>query len=113
MSLVVAGVGVFWTIGAMSVGAPWFFTGFGVMFVVMALCGAGANFYNATSRQRFSTFDVMRHDHEPDPLDDFVADPHRRDPIVPRSSTGRFCPQCGEPAASDFRFCPGCGSELV
>lgn len=56
--IVVAIFGVIWTIGALSMGAPPFFALFGLLFVVMAIAGVVYNFYNATSRNRMSSFDV-------------------------------------------------------
>ncbi|MCP4643901.1 MAG: zinc ribbon domain-containing protein, partial [bacterium] len=60
---VVAGIaaaafGVFWTFGAMSMGAPPFLGLFGVVFVVLAIVGVGYNLFNATSRDRMSTLDI-------------------------------------------------------
>src|SRR5882757_11061776 len=50
--------GVFWTVGATSMGAPGFFTAFGVMFVCVAIFNIFYSLHNATSRRRFSTFDI-------------------------------------------------------
>jgi hypothetical protein len=111
--LVVAGFGVFWCITAASVGAPWFFVGFGVAFVTLALLGSGSSFYNAMSRRRFSSFDVVAAGREPDPLDPYVAETPIRDDLVPGRSTECFCTQCGKPADADHRFCRACGSEIV
>lgn len=113
MGLVVAVFGVFWCITAAGAGAPWFFVGFGVVFVTIALLGSGSSFYNATSRRRFSSFDIVAAGREPDPLDPYVAETPLRDDIVPQRSKDRFCTQCGEAADIDHRFCRACGSEIV
>ena len=57
-SVIVALVGVAWTIGAVSMGAG-YMAFFGVAFIVIALINAGEGFYNATADKRMSVADVV------------------------------------------------------
>lgn len=62
--------GVIWMIGAARIGAPGFFVAFGVVFVLMALCGVFFNLVNATSENRYSSFDLTEPGEEIDPLNE-------------------------------------------
>lgn len=111
--------GVIWTVGAMSIGAPPFFALFGVLFVGMAIVSAVYNFYNATSRNRMSTFDVTTNAEESDPIADALGyrDASRQSPqggssLGPRQFPGDHCPFCGAKAGPDFDFCPKCGKDI-
>ena len=107
--ILVAIFGVFWTIGASSMGAPPFFTLFGVVFILIAIGGVIYNFYNATSDKRFSDYDITAPGEEPDPLD-----PKRNKQSFPASFTEKpaFCPYCGTALQKTFEFCPQCGKNI-
>ncbi|MFC5049077.1 zinc ribbon domain-containing protein [Rubritalea spongiae] len=107
MSIFAAIFGVFWTIGATSMGAPSMFTAFGVIFIMAAIGSAIFNFYNATSKNRFSTFEVTRSNDEPDPLS-----PKRTSSGVPPANRTSFCPYCGTSLKEDYKFCPKCGKNI-
>jgi len=66
--VVAAVFAVIWTVGAASKGAPGFFVLFGVVFVIMAIAGVIYNLYNATQKNRISTFDITKGSEEPDPI---------------------------------------------
>ena len=108
-SIVVGVVGVGWTVMASSMGAPGFFTLFGVAFVVLALAGAVYNLKNATGKNRFSTFDVTDGHEEPDPLNAYFGG---RGEEAGAKDAAAFCPYCGAEAEDGFRFCKKCGKEL-
>lgn len=61
--------GVFWTSMASNKGAPGLFVLFGVVFVLAGLGSAAYNFHNATSKNRFSHYDITVPGEEIDPLD--------------------------------------------
>ena len=105
MSAVVAVFGVFWTIAALSIGAPVFFALFGVGFVVMAIVQAVYNYKNATGKERFSVMDIVDDDEEGDPTDRWVEG--SVDAEV--EAEVNFCPYCGAKAEKTFRFCQKCG----
>ena len=106
-SVIAAIFGVFWTIGAVQMGAPLFFALFGVLFVVLAAVQAWYNFHNASSSNRFSTFDIVDSHEESDPLD-----PRRTSSNEASGDSPRYCPYCGTPLAADYQFCPECGKKL-
>jgi len=112
--------GVCWTIGAASMGAPWFFVLWGVVFVGLAVVGIAYNFHNAMQRDRMSSFDITTGQEEGDPVAralgyDPRADderPGRRDKEERRRFDGDFCPFCGAEASRDFDYCPKCGKDI-
>ena len=106
-SVIVALVGVAWTIGAVSMGAG-YMAFFGVAFIVIALINAGEGFYNATADKRMSVADVVDAGEEPDPLNECFG--AREDPQSPQPAA--YCPYCGTPVEPDFVFCPRCGKTL-
>lgn len=98
-SAVVSVFGIFWTIMAVSMGAPIFFALFGIIFVVMGIAQTAYNFKNATGKERFSEYDIMDSSEEPDPLNKFFAG-------------DEFCPYCGAEAEKDYQYCAKCGKKL-
>ncbi len=124
--VIAAVFGVFWTIAAASMGAPGFFVFFGIVFVFVGIGRAIYAFYNATSPNRFSEYDITTHDEESDPLSDAFgrsslhrnADHpahHDRHPDIgaePRKYEGDYCPFCGSAVQPDFDFCPKCGKDI-
>ena len=108
--LAAAAFGVFWTIMASSMGAPGFFVAFGVIFILMALGGAAYNFYNATSRNRFSDFDITGPGEEVDPLERR----HREAPAAPVEGGKKpaYCSDCGSKLQATYEYCPNCGKDV-
>lgn len=122
----VALFGVFWTIAAASMGAG-IMVPFGLIFICFALVGAVYNFKNATSKNRYSSFDITDGNEEPDPLNQRYGnqsynqydynqpDYHQGYDSYSRpeaDSDSAFCPYCGNPVEGDYRFCNKCGKEL-
>lgn len=107
--------GVIWTIMASKMGAPMFFPIFGVLFIVMGIVQAVFHFKNATSKNRFSSFDITEDGEEVDPLEqrftDIKTSSVNTDTLKSKKNAG-FCPYCGECVSVDCEFCPKCGKEL-
>jgi len=110
--VVAAVFGVFWTVSASNMGAPGFFVLFGVVFVLMGLGGAAYHFYNATSENRFSEYDITVPGEEIDPLDPR----NRKEDSSPEpqkfEEKPSFCPYCGTKLKAFYEFCPNCGKDI-
>ena len=112
-SLIAAVFGVFWTIGAASMGAPVFFCLFGVVFVILGIVQAVYNFKNATGKNRCSSFDIVDSTEEPDPWDQrFGETPGSPADRAQPGDGVRYCPYCGAEAGEGFAFCAKCGRKL-
>ncbi len=112
--------GVFWTISSVSIGAPLMFPLFGVFFIVMSILNFVFNYKNATSKNRFSTFDIVDSTSEPDPLSLITnqnqSDAENKAESVTDDSSEQikvnYCPYCGTAVGEDFDFCASCGMSL-
>ena len=118
--------GVFWTIMAVSMGAG-FMVPFGLIFIGFAVVGVIYNMKNATSKNRYSAFDITDGNEEPDPLNQRYGNQGYNQYDYNSSSNSQgydaygrpeetedsaFCPYCGNPVEGDYRFCNKCGKEL-
>ena len=111
-SLAVGVFGIVWTFAAASMGAPGFFSLFGVFFVLMAVVSGIYNIRNTTAEQRYSAFDITDGSEEADPLNQhFGAAPEQTDPAAAQSD-GQFCPYCGAAVEEDYSYCRQCGKKL-
>ena len=114
-SVIAVVFGIFWTVSAASMGAPISFSIFGVLFVIVGIVQAVYNFKNAAGKKRYSAFDIVDSDEEPDPLDRHFR-PERNVEAAPaedgESGDFRFCPYCGARLGSGFEFCGKCGKRL-
>lgn len=112
--------GILWTIMAMSMGAPIFFSFFGIIFVIMGIAQTVYNFKNATNKNRFSAFDITDSTEESDPLNEYFAGTNgetsgaiKSVKDAPSDSEEKaFCPYCGAEAEGDFHYCAKCGKKL-
>ncbi|MBP3647530.1 MAG: zinc-ribbon domain-containing protein [Clostridia bacterium] len=125
MGIVAALFGVLWIAGAMSMtsGMDSFtfyedpmmsafdaiFPLFGVLFVIAAIAGVVYNYKNATGKNRYSEFDVVDGDEEPDPLNERFGE--HKDGEKERHA-GAFCPYCGNEIEGDHLYCDRCGKKL-
>ena len=91
--------GVIWLLAAQWIGAPWFMSAFGLVFILIAIGSAAYSFYSGTAKNRPSVVDIVDENEEPDPLNQVF---HNK----------KYCPQCGEPVLPSARFCSGCGLKL-
>lgn len=102
--------GIFWTIAAVSMGAPGFFPLFGVLFIIVGVVQVLYNLKNATGKNRYSAFDITDDQEEPDPL-------NLRFGTEAGDGAGSagglsFCPYCGARLGDGFTFCGKCGRQL-
>lgn len=130
VSLCAAGFGVLWVVGASSVSnemsmmGPGFgmmnsgfgitdiFPLFGVIFIIIAVASAIYNFKNATSKHRYSEFDITDSGEEPDPLNQRFGEEKPAPESSIQDHERRFCPYCGSRTDKDHRFCGSCGKKL-
>lgn len=111
VSSILAGVfGIIWTFAAASMGGG-LFALFGVVFIIIAILSAVYNFKNATSENRYSSFDIVDCEAEPDPLNERFGSANHENSNE-NNNTSFFCPYCGTPVESDFEFCKKCGKKL-
>lgn len=108
---------VFWTIMAVSMGAPWFFCLFGIMFIIMAIATAIYNYKNTTGKNRYSAFDIVDEHEESDPFNDRFGygrseSEYDMSDRFDRGGDNNFCPFCGAAAGPEFEYCNKCGKKL-
>ena len=109
-------VGIVWTVIASQ--ASGFFALFGVFWTLMAAAITIYHFKNATSRNRYSQFDITDGGEEPDPLNQRFGglgdeqEVYREPSYSQPGNSSTFCPYCGTPVAGDYEFCNKCGREL-
>lgn len=89
-AVVVGVIGVVWTIAAASMGAPWFFVAFGVVFVLCAIVGCVFHFYNAGAGDRVPFVEIESEE-------------------LGRAGDATYCTSCGTRIEASHRFCGGCG----
>ena len=111
-SILMAVVGVAWTIGALSMGAGSLFAIFGIVFIAMAVVSAVYNFKNATSKNRYSSFDITEDGEEIDPWNERFGEKRETTGTTPYSRDSNYCPYCGTRVEGDFAFCNKCGKKL-
>lgn len=111
MSIIAAVFGLIWTFAATSMGGG-IFALFGVVFIISALVSAVFNFKNATSQNRYSSFDIVDSEAEPDPFSARFSKTDNKTIHEADGNSSSFCPYCGTPAESDFEFCKNCGKKL-
>lgn len=106
--------GVLWTIFAISLtkDSPFTFAKiifplFGLVFIGMAIAQAAYHKRNATGENRFSSYDIVSKNAEPDPFDSgFSSNPES---TLTSSGATSFCTACGRQFESSDRFCGSCG----
>lgn len=111
MCVAVALFGVIWTVMALSMGGGAFAL-FGVVFIVIAIVQAVYSFKNATSKNRFSDFDITDNNEEPDPLNEKFNQQINNTFEQKTDGGENFCPYCGAPTKDGFAFCRNCGKKL-
>ena len=106
--------GIIWTFAAASAGAPFFFPLFGLVFIGVGIANAVYSFKNASGDNRYSAFDIVDSDEEPDPLNAHFGSRSGPEPEVRTGEPGKFayCPYCGAKLGEGFAFCGKCGKAL-
>lgn len=106
--------GVIWTFAAASMGAPFFFPLFGLVFIGVGIANAVYSFKNATGDNRYSEFDIVDSGEEPDPLNERFGSRTASEPDGKPGEPGEFtyCPYCGAKLGEGFAFCGKCGKAL-
>ena len=119
MGSVALGVfGIFWTIGAASMGAPAFFVFFGIVFIGISFFQGIYHFKNATGVNRMSLYDITDAEVEPDPFNTHFNKQIRTDTQSSEQQRNdanelNFCPFCGNKVDdSSYKYCSGCGKEI-
>ena len=114
MGIAVAIFGVIWTIMASSMGAPFFFPLFGIVFIGIAIGQAIYNFKNATGENRYSEYDIVDENEEIDPMNRRFGAPSGQYEEAESEQAGEivFCPQCGTRTGAGDNFCRKCGRRL-
>lgn len=110
--------GVFWVIMACAMGG-WFMAPFGLIFIAIAVVNAIHSFKNATGENRYSSFDIVDSEEEPDPLNLKYGKPEQSKQTEQSGKTedtnkteSRYCPWCGTKVDGDYVFCNHCGKKL-
>ncbi len=94
--------GIFWTITAISMGAPVIFPVFGVIFILMGAVQGLYHLKNAVGKDRFSEFDITDSSEEGAPFDRVQKQKDLKEPMIRRERN--FCPFCGAEVHPDFCF---------
>ena len=121
-SVAAAAFGVVWTLIVVSARGPWFMALFGVIFIALAVAQAVYNFKNATSKNRYSSFDVVDSNEEPDPFNErfgnqsstgSMGDRDDDSGLLDQAEDGhKYCPYCGAETEPDYEYCASCGKKL-
>lgn len=112
-SLIAVVFGIFWTIAAARMGAPFFFPLFGILFIIVGIVQAVYHYKNATGKDRYSLYDITDESEESDPLaQQFSKENKEFGRYEKRKGKNPFCPYCGAEVESNYEFCPKCGRKL-
>ncbi len=98
---------VFTILIATTAGFP--FALFGIFWTCCAIAITVYNFKNGTSKNRYSTFDVVDGREEPDPLNERFGNKEQENDELQEKS---FCPYCGRAVRENYEYCPDCGKKL-
>lgn len=113
-SVIAAVFGICWIGVTIKIGAG-FMVIFGVLFVCMAAASAVYNFTQATSKNRFSAFDITESGEEEDPLNKRFGAQSENIGGEKKDETkqeGDYCPYCGAKTENGYEYCRKCGKKL-
>ncbi len=103
------GFGILWTV--MAAQASGIFALFGVLWTCVAIAITVYNFKNATKKNRYSQFDIVDSNEEPDPMNECFGNPQATTQNREQADN-KFCPYCGTAVKGDFEYCNNCGKKL-
>ena len=103
---------IFWTVSAVSMGAPIIFPVFGAGMMIMLIIELVKNIHNLTNKNRYSEFDIVDSTEEPDPWNEKFYQEQTDENFTPEEVNSLYCPYCGVKIAHDFEYCPKCGKKL-
>ena len=70
------------------------------------------HFKNATGKNRYSSFDIVDSEEEPDPLNvRYGSDPQEK--ASEKADAPAFCPYCGNDLKEDHIYCDRCGKKVA
>ena len=86
---------------------------FGVAFIGIGVVNAVYSFKNAAGENRYSAYDIVDSDEEPDPLNErFGRQADAAPPEAGEAGNFAYCPYCGAKLGEGFTFCGKCGKAL-
>lgn len=109
VGIVMVVFGLIWTATASRMSPT--FALFGILWTGLAIAMTVYNFKNATSKNRYSSFDITDSSEESDPLNERFGNPQGTEQ-KDIDTESKFCPYCGKPVAEDYEFCNSCGKKL-
>lgn len=103
------GFGILWTV--MAARASAFVALFGVLWTGIAVYTTVYNFKNATSKNRYSAYDITDANEESDPFNERFGNQYNNGQTYNKADN-KYCPYCGTAVADDFEYCNNCGKRL-
>lgn len=104
------GFGILWTVLAAQ--ASVVFALFGVLWTGIAIVNTVYNFKNATSKNRYSAYDITDSREEPDPLNERFGGSYEESFELNDNGDSEFCPYCGAEVEGEYLYCNKCGKKL-
>lgn len=110
VGIFMVGFGILWTVLASQ--ASLIMAIFGILWTGIAIVTVIYNFKNATSKNRYSQFDITDENEEPDPLNQRFGNYDFNSDQSSNKIDNDYCPYCGNPVDDNYKYCNKCGREL-
>ena len=108
-SVIAVVFGIFWTVSAASMGAPSPSPSSACCSLSWASSRPSTISKNAAGKKRYSAFDIVDGEEEPDPLNQRLAASPGGRGHVRTGGPLRYCPYCGAKLGDSYTFCGHCG----